>query len=171
MTSEVVPAAVQPQSLIFVRDQLQRFQASLISDAQQRLNQMTAQEAQYREGYEAAKAADEPEQMRRYRNRITRLQRSKINAEIILAALQEGYVPMPRLPAVKLDYVLGIIPAEVLKSLELAKDTGLFSEFRVVDGRDADVDGSPRGWSRRRDRDPILVGLIGDEMFPLAWWR
>jgi len=78
---------------------------------------------------------------------------------------------MPRLPAVSLEYVLGLIPPDALLALDEAKKTGLFEEFRVVDGRDAWTSGYPRRSSKARGRDPVLVAMIGAEMFPIAWWK
>ena len=53
-----------------------------------------------------------------------------------------------------------------------AKAAGLFEEFRIVDGTEATQHGFPetRG-GRGKTRDPILVGMIGRELFAIGWWR
>lgn len=170
---EVALGGTPPRAIaaIFVRSNLQRFHERLYQEAKEVAEKRQAEVEELREGLCAAEATDQHEQARRYRNRITRRSRDVNRAERVLEALQAGYVPMPRLPAVSLAYALGLIPPDALLALDEAKKTGLFEEFRVVDGRNAHKDGYPQSWTPPKGRDPILVAMIGDELFPLAWWR
>ena len=163
--------AVRPTTAVFVRTNLEQFQNRLLAEGRQVRDLRRSEMEELRQGLAAAEAAGIEEQARRYRTRITRRQRDVVRAENIVGALEAGFVPMPRLPAVTLRHVLGLIPPEALLALGEAKETGLFDEFRVVDGRNADRTGWPREWAAPRGRDPILVGMIGQEMFPLAWWK
>ena len=170
MTDVIV---ARPTTAIFVRTNLEQFQDRLLAEGRQIRDRRRSDIEELRLGLAAAEAAALEEQARRYRNQITRRQRDVVQAENIVGALEAGFVPMPRLPAVRLHHVLGLIPPSALLALGAAKETGLFEVFRVVDGRNTDRTGWPIEWSRsrRRSRDPILVGMIGQEMFPLAWWK
>jgi len=108
--------------------------------------------------------------VRRLRRRVTILSRDLEEMLHLKVAVEAGHLPMPRLPAVRLEFA-NVIPVEALESLQTATISGLFDEFRVVDGREADRYGAPVRQGRGIQPDPVLVGLIGDEMFPLAWWR
>ncbi|KKK64685.1 hypothetical protein LCGC14_2981700 [marine sediment metagenome] len=167
----VVARDIQPISAIFVRSNLERFHQRLYDEARQVAEQRHAEVEELREGLRVAEETEQWQQARRYRNRITRRARDITRADAVLQALADGFVPMPRLPAISLEYALGLIPPDALLALEEAKKTGLFEEFRVVDGRNAWKSGYPRSWTPPKGRDPILVAMIGDELFPLAWWR
>ncbi len=109
--------------------------------------------------------------VRSLRRRVVLLARDLEQALRFKVAVEAGHLPMPRLPAVRLEHA-STIPVEALESVEVAQASGLFDEFRIIDGREADIYGTPRRDARAHaGRDPILVGLIGREMFPLAWWR
>lgn len=171
--SEVVAAETTPRAIsaIFVRSNLQRFHERLWREAREVAERRQGEIEELREGLRIAEETGQEEQARRYRNRVTRRTRDVERADRILQALEAGFVPMPRLPAVNLEYALGLVPPDALLALDEAKKTGLFDEFRVVDGRNAWKGGSPRSWTAPKGRDPILVAMIGDELFPLAWWR
>lgn len=192
--------AIQPlaaQSVIAARTDIQRYQHSLIEEAgagiqdlEERLLKARVRledaektpPAEHQRAKEIAKrlglrgqawdhgvASDS--YVRRLRRRVVILARDLGQALRFREAVAAGHLPMPRLPAVGLQHAM-MIPVEALESLELAVASELFDEFRIVDGRDADRYGTPRRDSRARaGSDPILVGLIGTEMFPLAWWR
>lgn len=105
------------------------------------------------------------------RSLLTRALKAANRAKAFREALLAGYVPLPRMPAAKLSWVQELMPADVLDAMQEAKQAGLFEEFRLVTGGDATSDGFPRGRVGRRGRDPILVGMIGDEIFAIGWWR
>ena len=107
---------------------------------------------------------------RSHKIKIARRRRELKRSESFLGALREGYVPIPRLPAVRLDLTRQLMPPEVLELFAEAKEEGVFEEFRIIDGTETTTSGHPTGGSRAQ-RDPILVGMIGNEMFAVAWWR
>jgi hypothetical protein len=170
MTEETA-LTIRPVSAIFVREHLERFHSKLLTEARQTALERQGGFDELEEGLRVATETGNDQQARRYRNQITRRKRDVERAHSIVNALEAGFVPMPRLPAVSLEYVLGIIPPDVLLAIEDAKTTGLFEELRVVDGRNAWADGQPRTWTAPKGRDPIIVGMIGDELFPIAWWK
>lgn len=108
---------------------------------------------------------------RRKKIRLARLKKNLVAAQRMVEALHAGYVPLPRMPAVKMDYMYQVMPAEVLDALTEAAEQNVFEEFRVIDGRDTNRMGVPVGTRSPAKRDPILVGMIGDEMFAVGWWR
>ena len=108
--------------------------------------------------------------IRSLRRRVTLLSRDLEQMLRFKEAVEAGHLPMPRLPAVRLEFA-NVIPVEALESLKTAAVSGLFDEFRIIDGREADRYGTPVRQGRGIRPDPVLVGLIGDELFPLAWWR
>ena len=189
---EATPAAL---SLIVARSDLVRFQASLLAEARQRIILVENDLTLARDKLVALEASDDPkraadmaehvglpdqanehrwhrtDQIGGARRRITQLTKRYDVARRLLEALEAGHVPIPRLPAVKLEYAIGLIPLEALESLDMAQNTGLFDEFRIIDGRAANRYGYPQTRTRPKGRDPILVGMIGNELFPLAWWR
>lgn len=163
---------IRPSRAIFVRDHLERFHAKLLTEARAVAVERQGGFDALDEGLRVALETNNEQQARRYRNQITRRKRDVERAHAIVDALEAGFVPMPRLPAVGLEHVLGTIPPDVMLQLEEAKKTGLFEEFRVVDGRDASPSGWPTTWGGKpKGRDPILVAVIGDELFPIAWWK
>ena len=163
--------SVRPSRAIFVKTDLERFLTRLLAEARDVLLQRQTTIDELHRGLILAQETGLELQARRYHNRITRRLRDVVRARRIVEALEAGFVPMPRLPAVSLEYVLGLIPPDALLALDEAKKTGLFEEFRVVDGRDAWTSGYPRRSSKARGRDPVLVAMIGAEMFPIAWWK
>ena len=172
-TTEVTAAevpAVAIRSLIFPRGGLQEYQRALIQEAHQRVVVTEAQLDEADAGIMAAADAEEERQERQWRLRKARRLREVARAKRFEEAILEGYLPIPRLPAVRLEWTQQVLPPEALEILSEAKTAGLFDEFRVVDGQDAYPGGFPRGRQAAK-RDPILVGLIGDELFPLFWWR
>ena len=75
------------------------------------------------------------------------------------------------MPAVVMSDVYTTMPPDVLDAFQEANEAGVFEEFRVIDGRDTDRYGKPAGTRSAAKIDPILVGMIGNEMFAVAWWR
>ncbi len=110
-------------------------------------------------------------QLQGARSRLTRALSARKRAVAFRDALGAGYVPLPRMPAVNLRWVNEIMPHDVLDAMEEAQEAGMFEEFRLVTGQDATSYGYPRSRAVPRDRDPILVGMVGDEIFAIAWWR
>jgi len=147
------------------------YMAGLIRQAETRCLTADVGCEEAKRGIHSAEGADEPRLAHTWKLRLARRRREADRALMFLTALRDGYVPIPRLPAVRLEYVLGVIPPDVIDLLAEAKKEGIFEEFRVVDGRNAWDGGQPRSWSQRKTRDPILVGMIGREMFAIGWWR
>lgn len=147
------------------------YMTGLIAKADGKGNAIEEEIAEAERGIEAANRAGEPAMAHTWKLRLARRRRELIRAENFTAALRQGYVPLPKMPAVSLRFALEVMPSEVLDCLAEAKEAGVFEEFRVVDGRNADQSGWPRTWSSRKTRDPILVGMIGREIFAVAWWR
>jgi hypothetical protein len=110
---------------------------------------------------------------RRKKVRLARAKRRLTQATNMAAALQAGYVPLPRMPAVRMDYMYEVMPPDVLDAFTEAKEVGVFEEFRVITGQETlGNSGLPDpGRGRHPGRDPILVGLIGHELFAVGWWR
>jgi len=175
-TTEVIPAVSQEvppvRSFIFPAGGIQEYAAGLLEEAsraegiaRQRIDEAEA-------GILAARNAKEPRQEHRWRLRKARRLREVERTERFCNAIREGYLPIPRMPAIRLDWTQQLMPPEILGCLAEAKESGLFDEFRIVDGSDAYPGGYPR--ARRGvtyKRDPILVGMVGNEMFPIGWWR
>ncbi len=192
---EATPSIVT--SVIAARTDIERYRASLVEETQEALQEVEQRLAKARVVHAAAEAADAPhtrgmemaehigleDQVRLHdwargsavrsaRRRVTVLAREADQLKRFGLAVQAGHLPMPRLPALKLDYARNAIPVEALESLEAAQQAGIFDEFRLIDGRDANAYGYPTSHrAPPKGRDPILVGMIGREMFPLAWWR
>lgn len=104
--------------------------------------------------------------------RLTRALTAVRQLTAFRGALETGYVPLPRMPAISLRWVRELMPPDVLDSLKEAKSAGVFDEFRLVTGGEATPWGYPNDDAHlQKGRDPILVGMIGDEMFAVAWWR
>ena len=170
------PPVVAPLALVTIAGQVGQYHQGLLTSARQAVVTLHAKAVDLRAGLLAAEEAEEGNQCHRYKLRLARLKREVTKAQTMVEVLEAGYVPMPRLPAVRLEFVQGLMPPDVLLSLADAKAQGFFEEFRVVDGQNAWPSGYPRGWSDRRPAgsakiDPILVGMVGREMFPIAWWR
>lgn len=108
---------------------------------------------------------------RRKKVRLALANRALERALQMHEALRGGYVPLPRMPAVHMDHVYATMPPDVLDAFQEASTAGVFEEFRVIDGRDTDRYGRPQPTRSAAKRDPILVGMIGTEMFAIAWWR
>ena len=132
-------------------------------------------------GVEAARAAGEPEQARMWtrrlgtgRSAIGRHEAALQRAQSFLEVIEAGYLPIPRIPALRVELLRETIPPEALEVIASEKEHGLFEYFVVANGEDARAD-HYRPWhnatSRIANRDPILMGICNGEMFPLAWWR
>jgi len=166
---QMVPTALviaKPLSIIVPRHDLQKFHQALLDEARENLRVLLPHLSGAKQALDDAQAvvlttAEDlaervglPEQARHYirsrsrrigqlRKRITELTRQVSVARRTFDALDAGFIPMPRMPAVKLEYAMGLIPIEALECLAEAKDTGLFDEFRIVDGRDVSAYGYP----------------------------
>jgi len=195
---ELTPASpLAVESVIAARTDIRRYQQSLIDQSDERIADLEQRLLKSRARLEEAEKAPPPEHerakeiaeklglrwqvmqhgiassshVRSLRRRVVLLARDLEQALRFKEVVIAGHLPMPRLPAVRLEFA-NMIPVEALESLEVAEASGLFDEFRVITGRNADRFGTPRRDAKvPAGRDPILVGLIGTEMFPLAWWR
>lgn len=167
MDVEVIPASIR--TLVVGRADIVSYRDSVLSEARQLVASLEQKWAEADAAQKAALAAGEPDQEWRWRSQRTRRHNQLVKRRKFLTAVEEGYLPIPRLPAVRIEWTERLIPAEALLQLKEAKDSNLFEWFGVIDGTDATAWGSPRGRGARRD--PILVGFICGEPFPLAWWR
>jgi len=93
-------------------------------------------------------------QLRSAQVRLTRAITNHKRAIAFRNALDSGYVPLPRMPAVNLRWVEEIMPHDVLDAMEEAKQAGIFEEFRLVTGEQANSNGWPSG-KRFPGRDPL----------------
>ena len=168
---DVRPELPPIRTIVVGHLELEKFQQSLMQQArtQVALKRQALDEADA--GMAAAKAADEPEQYRRWRSRYMARRQPLMNAESYLSVLDSGYLPIPRIPALNLDHVRGAIPPEALQSLAEAKKSGLFDYFVVADGREATDYHQPVPARRHQNRDPIMIGVCAGQFFPIAWWR
>jgi len=194
---QILPAPLAVESVIAARTDINRYQQSLIEESDRRISDLEERVLKSRARLDEAEKTPPDEHqrakeiaerlglrgqvyghsyasashVRSLRRRLVLLARDMDQALRFREAVVAGHLPMPRLPTVRLEHA-SMIPVEALESMEVADASGLFDEFRIVDGRDADRYGTPRRNTRApAGRDPILVGFIGTEMFPLAWWR
>lgn len=100
---------------------------------------------------------------------LRRAQRRVVYAEMKLEALNQGFLPVPRMPVEKLeewylDKAAQNAPEAVVERLKDAIAQGLFTSYAIVRPED------------RRRRDPLLIGIVrlnrsDEEHFLIAWWR
>ena len=171
MTNEVATMTPEIRTLVIGRADITAYRDAILTEGRARVSQLRAgvQEAE-----SAWTLADEmpstaPRQAGMWKGQLTRRRHQLAKAEKYVNAIEDGYLPIPRLPVVRLDYVTRLLPPEALQELKIARDTHNFEWFGIIDGNDASRAGYPRSWGR--NRDPILVGMILGEPFPLAWWR
>jgi len=170
-TAIVLSQPVKVTSFLTPAGGIASYMTGLISQADERAVRIAGEVQEALRGVETALNAEEPTLARSWRLRLARRRREADRIDRFCRALREGYVPLPRMPAVSLEHAQHLVPPEVLDRLAEAKAAGLFDEFRIVDGRDAWESGYPRSYTRSKRRDPILVGRIGHEMFAIGWWR
>lgn len=157
------------RTLVVGKADIGAYQVAVLHEARAAVAEVEAGIAEAQAGVDAASRAGEGGQLRAWRNRLTRRTNKLAKSRRYLKAVESGYLPIPRLPAVRLEWTERLIPPEALEALAEAKKLGTFEWFGVVDGTDASDWGAPR--TRRRRRDPILVGMCNGEPFPIAWWR
>lgn len=105
-----------------------------------------------------------------------------------IAALDAGFLPIPRFSSQKLTLDQEELPLKAVLAIENAVAQKLFDEFRFVTGQQGN---SRRGrYARQAQRDPIVVGVVRtlehghrgpyewiidvpsmEEHFLVAWWR
>lgn len=96
---------------------------------------------------------------------FNRLERAKMK----LAALDQGYLPVPRMPVERMSqWRLDQLetPEAVQERLNQALESGVFERIALI---------VPDNTQRAR-RDPLIIGIIGpntnsEEHFLIAWWR
>jgi hypothetical protein len=167
---ELVPTenqAMVVRTIVAGKADIQAYANAVLAEAQTEATHWRLSLEEAERGVVAASAAQEPDQLARWRSQRTRRLHRLERADRFLKAVEAGYLPMPRIPTRRIDWTDKLIPPECLESLAAAKASGLFEHFSIADGSDI------TGWSGRssRGRDPILFGVIGTELFPLAWWR
>ena len=172
--NEVRSLIVPTATLEAYRDQTLAEARQRVADRRQRLAGADVSLDTIQRGIDAADAANELWQQHLWKGRlqgaragITKRRHELEHAERFLQLVEEGYLPVPRMPAVDIFRLRDPLPPEVLAIIANEKEKGVFEEFSVVGGRDRWA----RGRQRVQGRDPILVGLCDGEMFPLAWWR
>jgi hypothetical protein len=175
VAENTLPALPAMRAIIAPPGNFQSYMEKLWKEAHERIwaAERSAKEAE--QALAVAREMDSDEdpgnQEGKWRRQLARRRRNMKVAVAFRDALQIGYVPLPRMPAVSLRWVDELMPADVLDAMTEAGAAGVFDEFRVVNGREADHGGWPQSSSGRAYRDPILVGMIGNEMFAVAWWR
>lgn len=169
--SEVPTRTQGIRALVVGQTDVESYRASMLSEVRTRFAERDAALHEAELGVDAAVNAQEPEQARLWRSQVTRRRRRRDLASTLLRVVEAGYLPIPRLPSVRLSSLKyrskdNLIPPEALDALAEAKEIPGWQAFELVDGKD---------WAgrslRRGSRDPILVGIVDGEMFPLAWWR
>ena len=98
--------------------------------------------------------------------------KNQIEKEIIflesrLAALEAGYIPVPRFDYASIAWSSERMNYQTLKRLKEAKDAGIFEDFGVVQDKYTHP---------RRERDPLLVGILRgtrnyEEHFFIGVWH
>lgn len=169
MTNELTVPEIR--TLVVGKADLASYHAEVVREARQRvaLFEQRLDEAERALALAEQMPSTAPGQASRWKGQVTRRGNQLSLARRYVGAVDAGYLPIPRLPVVKLQFTERLLPPEALESLKAARDAGVFEWFGVVDGTDATRGGFPL--MRRAHRDPILVGMILGEPFPLAWWR
>lgn len=164
-------APVKVRGLVVSTQDVSDYAAAVLQEGEDRVAKWTARWDEATEGVDAAIEAEEPHQVRVWRGKRTRASYRLGMAEDFLKVVKAGFLPMPSLPAVKLSSLEfrdrnNVIPPKALVALAKAKKLNAFREFLLVDGRE--YTGRKL---RNGGRDPVLVGEVDGEMFPIAWWR
>ena len=113
-----------------------------------------------------------PRQIRRVKEKVAFLSK-------VIVALEKGYLPIPRFDTspYHLHEMDTPVPVSILLNVERARREGIFTEFRLVEGR---AQGQRQGpYPALGRRDPLIVGVIKhgtlqwgyEEHFLLGWWR
>ncbi len=98
----------------------------------------------------AAEELEIPELTNRHRRTITAIKKEQDFLQRRLKALEEGFLPFPRFDYASIEWSGEMMNYNTLKRLKEAKDKGLFDQFGVVQDK----------YSRPRQRDPMLVGIL-----------
>lgn len=157
--------ALVVRTLVAGKADIQAYAVTVLEEAQREVQRWRGQRDEAERAVRAATDANERDQLWRWRAQLTRRSNRLARAQRFLDAVEAGYLPIPRIPARPIGVTDKLIPPEALESLAEAKRSGLFEHFRIADGSELN------SWRSSRGRDPILLGLIGTEMFPIAWWR
>lgn len=171
--SEVVIKTPEIRTLVVGAAGLVEYQATVLAEAEQRVTKWQADYTTALAGVAAAERANEPDQLKLWRRRRTITLRRLGRAQAFQRVVNAGYLPIPRLPSVRIEMLSWrdnnkLLPPEALDALAEAKTIHGWTSFELVDGRDWR---GRRLAARGRGVDPILVGVCDGEMFPLAWWR
>lgn len=165
------PTLLVPHGLAESLAQSLRAEAqSALSKAEREVNEAEEALRIIAEQLDSEVDVDAHQQQRLWRRRWETRNRRRQKALQMIAVLEHGYLPIPRIPAVRISWANTLIPPEALQVLAEAKQSGLFQYFALVNGDESTSGHYPAG-GRHSKRDPILVGVLGGEIFPLAWWR
>lgn len=168
MSMELVPIENQAmivRTIVAGKADIQAYANAVLLEAKTEATRWRAAFEEAERGVAAAQAAGESAQLTMWRGQHTRRRHRMERADRFLKAVEGGYLPMPRIPTRHIGETDKLIPPECLESLAAAKASGLFEHFAIADGSEQTL------WRSSRGRDPILFGVIGTELFPLAWWR
>lgn len=112
-----------------------------------------------------------PRQVKRVKEKVKFLEK-------FLETIKAGYIPIPRFDSRHIDYSETPMPAHALMNIKTARESGVFDEIRIVEGREGQRMGP---YPALRKRDPLIVGIIKygpiteqwayEEHFLIAWWR
>ncbi|GAI80903.1 unnamed protein product [marine sediment metagenome] len=138
------------------------FQQGYVQQYQQEVDEITAKLEEAREALELAQEMSLPSQKTRWEREVVALETQLDKAKSHLVFYSQGFLPLPRMSTVPLQYAGTRIPAVALRRLKDAKDLEVFDDFQVVEAQ--------------VNRDPILVGIKrfpdGEEVHCfIAWWR
>ncbi|MBA7582365.1 hypothetical protein ES708_24293 [subsurface metagenome] len=103
----------------------------------------------------------------RHKRVKTQIEKEIIFLENRLAALESGYLPVPRFDYASIEWSSEAMNYQTLRRLKEAKDAGIFDDFGVVQDKYTHP---------RRRRDPLLVGILRgrrgyEEHFFIGVWH
>lgn len=138
------------------------FQQGFVTQYQEEVDGLTAELGEAKEALALASEMVMNTQVRIWERKVTALEGQLDKASSRLIFYTQGFLPLPRMAAVPAEYAGTEMPASALKRLKVAKELGVFDEFRVVESQ--------------VNRDPILIGVKrfsdGEEVHCfIAWWR
>lgn len=147
--------------------QLVQYHSGLLEQTKEQLEQ-TKRDLETTE--ECIKAAEElgiKALIMRHRRVKTQIEREIAFLEKRIAALEAGYIPLPRFDYASIEWSSERMNYKTLVRLKEAKDAGIFDDFGVVQDKYTHP---------RRRRDPLLVGILQgargyEEHFFIGVWH
>lgn len=142
------------------------YQADLIDKTKEEIEQASKDLATTKECLSAAEELGIKALTTRHKRVMTRIEREIEFLNKRLAALESGYLHIPRFDYASIEWSSERMNYPTLKRLKEAKDAGLFDDFGVVQDKYTHP---------RRSRDPLLVGILrgaygAEEHFFIGVW-